>query len=148
MITRSARNLTSGTSLETTSLLFAIYEICDRIVLVRGSRFEEKTVAFWTRTDTNRRRLARFYQNTLRYNSSKTVPLEPDHLPVLAEDLSNDIASDDHYLVQAHLAVPASAIVTTDEKLRTACHTHGIPCKDRDEFVTNDLSAYRSRGTR
>ena len=132
---------------ETISLLYAIYEICDRIVLVRGSRFEEKTVAFWIHTDPNRRKFARFYQNAFRYNSSKTVLLEPDRLPALPEDLSKDIASDDHYLVQAQLAVSASAIVTTDEKLKAACHVHGIASKDRNEFVRNYLSAYRSRGT-
>jgi len=81
---------------ETISLLIAVYEICDRMVLVRGSRFEEKTVAFWGHTDTKRRQVARFYCDAFRYNSSKTTPLEFDRLPALPESLANDIASDDH----------------------------------------------------
>jgi len=56
------------------------------------------------------------------------------------------IAQQVYYLVQAQLAVSASAIVTTDEMLKAACHTHSIPCKGRDEFVTDYLSTYRNRG--
>lgn len=130
---------------ETETLLLAIYEICDRLVLVKGSRFEEKTIGFWKHTDIRRRRIAKFYNDSFRYNADKTLPLEQSSLEVIPSEWASGVSVEDGYLVQAQLAVADSVIVTTDDSLKDVCEKNSVPCRSRDEFVSDYLSKYRSR---
>jgi len=130
---------------ETLEFILAIYEICDRVVVVRGSRFEEKANGFWRHTDTARRQFARFFQDSILYNSAKAELVGTDQLAALPESLVQETQPEDRYLVQAHLAFPRSTVITTDTGLKSALDHHCLPCKHRDAFVSDYLSAYRKR---
>ncbi len=130
---------------ESLEFVLAIYEICDRVVVVKGSRFEQKAESFWKHTDPTRRRFARFFKESILYNSVKAELVDMDQLAALPESLIQDTQPEDRYLVQAHLALQGSTVITTDSDLKSALDRHGLPCNHRNDFVSGYLSAYRKR---
>jgi hypothetical protein len=130
---------------ETLELILAVYEICDRIVVVRGSKFDEKAASFWRHTDTTRRQFARFFKESILYNSVKAELVEPENLNALPEPVIRETQPKDRYLVQAQRTMPDSIVITTDTNLKAALDHNGIPCKHRDAFVSEYLLAYRKR---
>ena len=127
------------------TFLEAVFKKCDRIVSVKGSRFEEKAVCLWKHTDVARRKIARFYMECFQYNSDKTVLLEEEDLHCLPELIATDIEERDQYLVRAYLTAGASIVVTTDTDLKNALAKHNLQCEYRDEFVSNYISQYRHK---
>jgi hypothetical protein len=127
---------------ETFQFLEAVFTKCDRIVTVKGSRFEEKALGFWKLTDVTRRGIAKFYKERFWYNSDKCLLLDPAELQHLEDVISNKVKADDRYLVRACLTSKAMAIVTTDNPLRNALDGHGIPCRLRQEFVPEYITKY------
>jgi hypothetical protein len=129
--------------LESEKFLAAIYEICDRIIHVKSSQFEAKALKFLRHSDSRRRKIAKFYAANFLYNFKKSELLDQEQCKPLPDHLSNVIDLDDTYIVQAHLALPDTIIITTDTQLMYDCTQNSIPCKHRDEFVHNYLSQFR-----
>lgn len=127
---------------ETFEFLSTIYNKCDQIVIVRGSRYDQKTIKFWRHSDVTRHRFAKFYQSRFLYNSDKSIILEQDRLPLLPQHIVRRVNRDDHYIIQAYLAQPDSAIITTDAPLKDILIKDGIKCQHRDEFVPSYISEY------
>ena len=127
---------------EAFKFLQAIYSKCDRVVTVKGSRFDQKLFGLWSQRDITRNRIARFYKDSFRYNSDKTVILEENELEELPEQLAAEVKDDDQYLVRAYLTSNASEFVTTDNDLKDVLIRHGIASKHRQEFVLTYISQY------
>jgi hypothetical protein len=53
----------------------------------------------------------------------------------LPEELAAAAKPDDHYLIQAQLAVDGAIVVTTDNPLREALDSADLPCISREEFL-------------
>jgi hypothetical protein len=130
---------------ETMEFVQALYVICDRLVIVRGSRFAEKADRFWKHADPRRRQFARFFSGSILYNSLKADSVEPEQLDALPEQLLHDTQPEDRYLVQAQRAQPGSIVVTTDTDLKLALGRHSVPSADRNTFVLQYLQAFRGR---
>ncbi len=128
---------------ETSLFLETVFKKCDRVVRVKGSRFDQKAMRFWRHTDVTRRTIARVFEAQFLYNSEKSVVLEEDQLQDLPTQLATAINPDDHYLVRAYLASNATVIVTTDNLLHGVLTRHSIACQQRDEFVPAYISQHR-----
>src|SRR5437667_5190906 len=85
---------------EAFEFLEAIYKKCDRIVTVRGSRFDQKSIELFRHTDVIRVRIVKFFKERFWYNSDKMVMLAEDQLRDLSEQLATLIEPADHYLVR------------------------------------------------
>lgn len=138
---------TVGEQRETFEFLGAIYNKCDRIVSVRGSRFDQKFFELFRYSDVIRLGFAKFFKARFWYNSQKTLMLEEEQLQDLPEAIATDteVKHKDHYLVRAYLTAKASQIVTTDNPLKDALTKHGIVCRHRQEFVPTYISEYGRR---
>ena len=130
---------------ETFQFLEAVFSKCDRIVIVKASRFEEKAMEFCRHTDVTRRRIVRFCKDRFWYNSDKAVLLDQAQLKDLPAQVVNDVKTGDQYLVRAHLTVDASVVVTTDNPLKHALERHAIHCKHRQDFVPGYIAQYGRR---
>lgn len=130
---------------ETIRFVVAIFEICDRIVVVRGSRFQQKAEKFWKHTDSVRRTFSKFFNKSILYNSAKGVLVDPDELAPLPQNVTQEIQLEDRYLVQAQLAMPESMVITTDIQLKTILDRYSIPCKHRDNYLPQYLSENQLR---
>lgn len=129
---------------ESFEFIQAIYNKCDRIVTVKGSKFNQKTFDLCKHTDVRRREIAKYYRNNFLFNSKKFVNLEQSSLKPVPEHISKVTKEDDHYLIQAYLTVEASVIVTTDNPLKTEVN-NDINCQLRNEFVPSYISQHRRR---
>ena len=127
---------------ESFEFLEAVFNKCDRIVIVKASRFDEKAMEFWKHTDLTRRGVAKFWKDRFWYNSDKSVLLDQAQLQDLPSQVANDVKTGDQYLVRAYLTSMASVIVTTDNPLKEALETHGINCKHRKDFVPRYVAQY------
>ena len=127
---------------ETFQLLGVIYNKCDRLVTVRGSRFDQKFFELFRHSDVTRVGFAKYFKARFWYNSQKTLMLEEDQLQDLPEAIAREVQHKDHYLVRAYLTSKASEIITTDNPLKNALTKHGIACRHRQEFVPNYISHY------
>mgnify|MGYP001033119891 CR=1 FL=1 len=119
-----------------------IFHACDRIVTVKGSKFNDKVLSFWKHTDIKRRTIAKYYMEKFLFNSEKSVNLDESSLVYVPEHISKATKEDDHYLIQAYLTAKANVIVTTDNLLKAAIN-NDINCKHRDEFVASYIQQHR-----
>ena len=124
---------------QTFRLLERLASRLDRIVVVRGSSFHQKAWKLCIASSRPSLEMAKFFKLNFLYNSRNCLILDEQSLPPFPSNLGG-VNPDDHYLVQAQLAVPGSLIVTTDAPLKTALDGHGIPCELRDAFVNRYLS--------
>jgi len=120
---------------ESSRILLTVFKKCDRIVIVKGSKFVAKSQKFWKHTDKNRRGIAIFFSYNFLYNLDKSVPIDPDQLKPIPNNLAGVIKDDDHYLIQAYLTIPDSTIITTDLTLKEILKKNDIPCKYRDDLI-------------
>ncbi len=127
---------------EAYGFLEAVWNKCDRVVTVRGSRFDQKATDLWRHTDRTRRGIARFYKDRFSYNSDKSVMLEEDQLEDLPEQLAAEIEPADHYIVRAYFTSKARVIITSDSPLKDVLTRHGIACDHRLAFVPAYISEY------
>lgn len=129
---------------EAFKFLRAVFNKCDRIVTVKGSKFEQKAMRLWRQADVMQdltcRKIAKFLKGSFWYNSDKTLLLDENQLQDPLAGVG--IKADDQYLLQAYLTAQASVIVTTDNPLRDLLASHGIVCEKRDDFVPDYISRY------
>ena len=124
---------------ETGRFLEAFLQSGDRVVVVRGSAFDTKAWKQCKSLDSRALLLARRFVRSIRFDPDKCLLLESTALPALPKELTRPVNVDDHYLVQAQLAVPGSVVVTTDSALRQVLLGHGLRCEDRDAFLRSRL---------
>jgi len=124
------------------NFIFAVFRKCDRIVIVKGSKFEKKAWSFTKHEDVRRREISKYFTRNFLYNSLKTHYLDSSSLPSVPSNLAGMTNYDDHYLIQACLVIEDAVVVTTDKSLRAALLECGKSCEHRDEFVQNYISRY------
>lgn len=129
------------TQKETFEFIQAIFDKCDRIVTVKGSKFNQKAFDLCKHTDVKRREIVKYYRDKFLFNSKKSVNLEESSLKSVPEHISKVTKEDDYYLIQAYLTAEASVIVTTDNPLKTAVN-NDINCQLRNEFVPAYISQH------
>ena len=114
-----------------------IYEKCDKIVMVKDSKFIQKLYAFCKNAnDIRNHEIARFYILKFTYNASKSVILEWGSLQSIPEQIVNETNPDDHYLIRALVTVDGQVVlVTTDGSLKDVLSRHGFNCQLKDDFV-------------
>ncbi|OFW00906.1 MAG: hypothetical protein A3I61_04015 [Acidobacteria bacterium RIFCSPLOWO2_02_FULL_68_18] len=106
-----------------------------RIVVIVGSRFDEKAWRLCKSTNTNVAEIAKVYFGILRINSDRCLLLKSENVAALSDNLSQSIKDDDHYLVRAQLSVNDAILVTTDEPLRNVVTQAGLSCLSREDFL-------------
>ena len=142
----SGENLTSKPTSQKEALDFleAIVNKCDRLIVVRGSAFAHKAVAFWKRAEGNTllRRIAKFYRANFWENSNKILYINEVNLTPLPGDLSARVKPDDQYLVRACLTIEVETFVTTDRPLWELMTQRSVNCQLRDDFLGPYISRY------
>ncbi len=127
---------------DTINFLQAIFKKCDKIVIVKGSRFVKK---YWDLCKYDHRdkyhNIVKYIVDNFWYNSKKTVILEESSLGPIPENMAGLINLDDHYLVQALLSSEAQTLITTDVPLRDTLIENGLNCMLRDEFIADYILA-------
>lgn len=115
-----------------------LFRKCDSIAVAKDSRFQEKEYSFSksASNDVVKRGIARFYFAFIRSNSQKykEINIEEEENKM---DLTINL--DDIYLIKTYNRTKAS-IITTDTKLKKELDARNIPCRLRDEFLTNYLN--------
>ena len=107
----------------------------DQIVVIEGSRFDQKTWSVCKSNSTVAIGLVKTYLTNVRQNSDRCLLLKPDEVADIPENLASSTNPDDHYLIRAQRSVTGATIVTTDTSLRDAVLGAGLPCLSREEFV-------------
>jgi len=112
----------------------------DQIVLIEGSKFDQKAWNLCKNTNPMIvQRVAGTYVANLRQNSDRCIILKAEAVPAVPNGLAAATKDDDHYLIQAQLAVQGAILVTTDGDLCHAVKQAGLPCLSRQEFLTTYL---------
>jgi hypothetical protein len=118
-----------------------IFDKCDRIVMVKESKFNQK---LWTFCKNAKKvwdcQIVKYYVANFFSNMSKSVLLEGDSLESLPEQMANETNVDDHYLIQALLTTHAQVLVTTDVHLKDVLCRYGFNCVLKNEFVDGYIS--------
>lgn len=129
--------------IQTFSFIQKMYSICDRFVILRGSKFQEKYTQFIKKSQANP--LLKFYSNFFRNffitNSRKIEWINPTRLIPLSKSLMKKVNIDDHYLFQTHFCIKNSFILTTDMRLIDAVrNVSSVIIKSRDTYVKQYLA--------
>jgi len=106
-----------------------------RIVVIEGSQFDRKAWNLCKSTDALVVRSVVAFVKDIRQNSDRCLILRAEAAPALPDELAAGIKPDDHYLIQAQLAVEKAILVTTDNPLREALARTGLSCISREEFL-------------
>lgn len=121
--------------LQAVNLIDSIGRSAHRIVIIEGTAFDRKAWNLCKAAGAIVQRIAGIYVSVIRQNSDRCQILKPEEI----EDLTNELASmtkpDDHYLIQALLAVEGAILVTTDNPLRESLSRAGLSCISREEFL-------------
>ena len=108
-----------------------------QIVVIEGSPFDQKAWNLCKSTNPMLvQRIAGAYVANLRQDSDRCLLLRPSALPNLPQQLASATNIDDHYLVQAELAVTGAILVTTDGDLCQAVKQAGLACISREQFLS------------
>ena len=101
---------------DTLRFLVKLLQICDRIVILEDSPFQEKTKALIKRSENDfaLRGISQFLHSSFILNASKTLLVGRDEIKPLPQHIAKLVPADDQYLFQTHLKVNGSFILTTD----------------------------------
>jgi len=111
---------------------------CDKIIVAKGSPFEEKTFNFFEQANNDifKKKIAKFYKNHIMFNSKKYQKVDISDV----EDIPiQGIKPDDMYLIKTYKKIENATIITTDNKLIEILKQNNIDCCDRDNFLKNYL---------
>lgn len=132
-------DLSGENGLESQRQSFRLIEIFPhlehRIITIEGSAFDQKAWDLCRNTNSMIvQRLAGAFVKNVR-QSNRCLILKPEMVKALPPELIPRIKLDDHYLVQAQLAVAGAILVTTDTPLREAVAEFGLECQSREQFL-------------
>ncbi len=134
--------------LQLSLFLERMLQMCDHFIVVKNSKLHNKINEiskigdYRGSSDDKAKYLARHFMRSFFPRKDKIVWLEPEDLKELDAKLKaiEGFKDDDYYLLKAHLNVPGSLIITTDDDLIKAVGTYpGITIKHRDNFLPNYL---------
>lgn len=109
----------------------------DKIVVLRGSKWDAKVWALWTSTDVRVQVLSKLLYLGILIDPLKRIYLDPEEVQDLPPDLAEQVPADDIYLFQTAIAAGAKTIVTTDGRLINAVSKapdHGLRLIARDDY--------------
>src|SRR5205823_4821697 len=99
------------------------------MVVIEGSRFDQKAWSLSRSNDQVLSSIAKIFNLRIRLNTNRCKILNNDDaIAEVPQNLSQVVNRDDHYLVQACLTSVGAILVTTDRKLIDAVSPHGIRC--------------------
>ena len=107
-----------------------------QIVVIEGSRFDQKAWNLCKSTSPTVQRIAGLYVRNIRLNSDRCIILKPDATVPLPDELASATKPDDHYLLHAQLSAAGAILVTTDNPLREAAHRAGLIWLSREDFLS------------
>ncbi len=121
---------------ESLDFLEALFKKCDKIVVAKGSKFQQKEWHFSKGSgyDVIKRKIANFYFSKIRYNPQKYEEVDVSNVGINIKGINPD----DLYLIQTYDRIKG-IIITTDEKLIEILKTSEIKCNNRDEFFKEYL---------
>jgi hypothetical protein len=106
-----------------------------KVVIVEGSRFDQKAWGLCKSDNTIAQTIAGIYVSSIRQNSDRCLILRAEDVTTLPDDLASTTKADDHYLLQAQMTATGAILVTTDTPLREAACKAGLNCLSREEFL-------------
>lgn len=121
--------------------LYKLEEICDQIVFLEGSPFEEKMNSMMASEDTSVRfkNARKTFIDLIKTNSLKNYPLGQADIKVLPEDYTSLVKdSSDFYLFQIYRKLQSKGcfILTTDGRWDHAkLKKKGVKIEMRDSFI-------------
>lgn len=116
-------------------VIYGLAKSDHQIVVIEGSRFEQKVWPLCKSPSAIVRGLASTYVTTIKLNPDRYILLKPDAVAQLPPDLASSIEPRDHYLARAQLSVEGSVLVTTDKDLLEALRAAGLACMLREAFL-------------
>ncbi len=108
-----------------------------QVVVIEGSQFDRKAWSLCKSANQLVVQAVVAFVVSIRQNSDRCLILKPDAAAVLPDEIAVKTKPDDHYLIQAQLAVDGAVLVTTDAPLRAVLDGAGLPCISREEFLDN-----------
>jgi len=121
--------------LETFDFLQAFSRSDAQMIVVIGSAFDQKAWSLCSSHSTVLAAIGKAFVTQIRINSDRCRLLQPHEVLPLPDELLRAVKPDDHYLVQACLAVPSAILATTDAPLSKAVKAHGIQCVSRIDMI-------------
>lgn len=125
---------------QTFGFLQRLVAICDRIVVARPSPWVEKAYRLMKESNPPTREMSRFLRLTVLQDSRKCRYIDLEGESSLPADLAAQVPREDLYLVKTYRLADATAIITSDMRLRDAlARFPAILVRLRDEFLTEYL---------
>lgn len=98
--------------------LVVLVKKCDHLVVLEGSQWMAKAYNLMTHSELKIRQASIYLRSKVLLDPLKITKRNPKDISVLPEKLKALVSAEDEYLIQLHLAVPGSIVVTTDEDLQ------------------------------
>lgn len=98
-------------------LLEKIRQVCDHIVLRKGSRWAQKAYELMKYNDPIVRDLSKYLHLVILRDPGKCRVLEGDHIPPLPAEVERVIPPHDLYLLETYATSQAELFITTDTRL-------------------------------
>ena len=135
---------------EAFSFLEILYGKCDKIVVAKDSKFQQKEKEFSSianQSDIKRHGIMGFYSKYIRLNSQKYKEV---NINDEKETGLEGINRDDIYIVKTYNKAKTEyetqpTVITTDEELMNNLQSMNIPTKSRDAFLHEYLSGMEER---
>ena len=99
-------------------LLQKIRQVCDHIVLRKGSPWAQKAYELMEYNDPVVRALSKYLHSAILRDPQKCRALEGGRIPPLPLEVERVIPPDDLYLLETYAASKAESFITTDTRLR------------------------------
>lgn len=128
---------------EAVRFVYRLLKICDKIVISNNGKFIEKFNEFIKNSGINPlvRGISQVLKTSIIKNSKKTVILKKDQIRKLSDELLRITPTDDCYLLEQHISVKGSFILTTDGRLKDKFLSRkGIDIRLVDGFMRSYLS--------
>ncbi len=125
---------------ESFRFLERLKEQCDRIAVLKGSKWMNKAYDLMRQADPLIRPVSKYLHQIILRDPQKCVILDPKEIKPVSEELES-ILQEDLYLFQIYYSTKAITLVTTDEKLIQTISTANInvSIRCRGEFLKEYL---------
>ena len=123
---------------EAVGVLLKIVDGTDQLVVVAGSKFQEKLFRFLKSGRPEHRSMAAVIKS-LMLDRARAIIVDGEDLAAIPPEMAEHCNPDDHYLVRALIAVPGSTLVTTDGALLAACVAGARNCVHRKDWLPSFL---------
>ncbi len=125
----------SSRQIQSFSFLQHLINSSHQIILIQGSKFDQKAWALCKNPDQSVRLIGGYFAKTIRTNSDHCRILSPDEVVELPQNIASKVNPDDHYLVCTQITVAGTILVTTDSKLQKILLGFNLKSITREEFL-------------